>query len=95
MSNPIKGYRQLDQDTLDLINKVKLHEKVLLELVREVREHIAAQRDKCRSMEDEHQVRESMRMNAAEPERWASIGRTHFQEGVMALVRALAQPEAL
>jgi hypothetical protein len=36
-----------------------------------------------------------MRMNAAEPERWASIGRTHFQEGVMALVRALAQPEAL
>lgn len=27
-----------------------------------------------------------------EPGRWASIGRTHFQQGLMALTRAVAQP---
>ena len=27
-----------------------------------------------------------------DPERWAAIARTHFQEGLMALTRAVAQP---
>ncbi|EAM1616285.1 hypothetical protein EU642_21860 [Salmonella enterica] len=31
----------------------------------------------------------------AEPHRWASIGRTDIQKGVMALVRAVAQPDSL
>jgi hypothetical protein len=32
------------------------------------------------------------RLHAAEPLRWASIGKTDIQTGVMALVRAVAQP---
>jgi hypothetical protein len=32
------------------------------------------------------------RIDRAQPERWAAIARTHFQEGLMALTRAVAQP---
>lgn len=32
------------------------------------------------------------RFSAAEPFRWASIGKTDIQTGIMALVRAVAQP---
>lgn len=35
---------------------------------------------------------EYRRFVAAEPVRWASIGKTDIQTGVMALVRAIAQP---
>ncbi|EAM6792361.1 hypothetical protein E0G74_01205 [Salmonella enterica] len=33
--------------------------------------------------------------NNAEPMRWANIGRTDIQTGIMALVRAVAQPDTL
>ncbi|EAO3412045.1 hypothetical protein KWH26_003693 [Salmonella enterica] len=36
-----------------------------------------------------------MRFQIAEGMRWASIGRTDIQTGVMALVRAVAQPDSL
>lgn len=35
---------------------------------------------------------EYRRFLAAEPQRWASVARTHFQEGLMALTRSVAQP---
>lgn len=35
---------------------------------------------------------EFRRFQAAEPLRWAAIGRTDIQTGIMALVRAVAQP---
>lgn len=35
---------------------------------------------------------EIARIDAAQPERWIAIARTHFQEGLMALTRAIAQP---
>lgn len=42
-----------------------------------------------------HQVDhvETARLDTAQPERWASIGATHFQEGLMALTRSIEQPE--
>jgi len=89
----IKGYRQLDPETLELINKVKLHEEVLLTLVEEIRDHIRAQRANA-SLTGEQAKAELARLNLAEPERWAAMGRTDFQTGCMALVRALAQPGA-
>lgn len=42
----------------------------------------------------EERARERLRINAAQPGRWVSISRTHFQEGLMALTRAVAQPES-
>lgn len=38
------------------------------------------------------ECREFQRFEAAEPHRWADIGKTDIQTGVMALVRAVAQP---
>ncbi|MGK8887537.1 Acb2/Tad1 domain-containing protein [Burkholderia gladioli] len=38
------------------------------------------------------ECREIQRFLAAEPHRWAEIARTDIQTGVMALVRAVAQP---
>ena len=38
------------------------------------------------------ECREFRRFVAAEPLRWASIGKTDIQTGIMALVRAVAQP---
>ena len=35
---------------------------------------------------------EFRRFHAAEPQRWANIGKTDIQTGIMALVRAVAQP---
>lgn len=36
---------------------------------------------------------EGMTRTGAFDQRWVAIGRTHIQEGFMALVRAVAQPE--
>ncbi|EPT1451893.1 DUF7681 family protein [Escherichia coli] len=36
-----------------------------------------------------------LRWQTAEPMRWAAIGRTDIQQGVMALVRAVAQPDSV
>lgn len=36
---------------------------------------------------------EFRRFQAAEPQRWAAIGKTDIQTGIMAMVRAVAQPE--
>ncbi len=35
---------------------------------------------------------EFRRFTAAEPQRWAAIGKTDIQTGIMAMVRAVAQP---
>lgn len=35
---------------------------------------------------------ERNRLNYATPGRWSAIGKTHLQEGLMALTRAVAQP---
>jgi hypothetical protein len=35
---------------------------------------------------------EGKRLQGAEPHRWRSIAKTHMQEGLMALTRAVAQP---
>ena len=33
------------------------------------------------------------RIDTAQPERWIAVANTHFQQGLMALVRAVEQPE--
>jgi len=96
----IKGYRDLSQVEIDLMNKIKEQGLVLQALVCEVQAHHRAQRAACAVTTDRFPAPpvppdkqdEQNRLNAAEPERWASIGRTHFQEGLMALTRSVAQP---
>ena len=83
----IKGYRELSQEEIDLMNEIKSKGAELGELIEKIRKvHVDQRRVNADNAE------ETDRINQAEPERWASIGRTHFQEGLMALTRSIAQP---
>jgi len=64
----IKGYRELTQEEIDLMNMIKSAGIDFSELVAKLYEH--PETDK----------------------RWVAIGRTHLQEGLMALTRAVARP---
>lgn len=72
----IKGYRDLTQDEIDAMNKVKEKGEELRLLINDLRAFGAATGG--------HAV----------DGRWASIGETHLQQGIMALVRSVAKPDS-
>ena len=89
----IKGYRELSQEEIDLMNHIKAKGAEMLELQEELVAHIKTRRQACVmarvAVLDQDELD---RMDAAEPMHWASIGKTDIQTGIMALVRAVAQP---
>lgn len=97
----IKGYRELSQEEIDLINRVKAKGKEMLELQAELVTLLKEQErskmnaiDDSLSTSDEKAARaEFARFRRAEPQRWASVGKTHIQQGMMALVQAIGQPD--
>lgn len=64
----IRGYRELNQEEIDLMNQIK-----------EQGEQLQALIDKLRETDDLDQ-------------RWISLGNTNLQQGIMFLVRGVAQP---
>jgi len=90
----ISGYRELNQEEVDLMNRIKAKGVELLELQAELTEKLT--RDKHYKAAHAEQGTlghaELERLQAAEPLRWAAIGKTDIQTGIMALVRAVAQP---
>jgi hypothetical protein len=108
----IKGYRELSQEEIDLMNRIKAKGAELLSLQAElagrldtdlVTKRNDARRSMCGSESltgtpyDENnggsdECHEFRRFADAEPQRWAAIGKTDIQTGIMALVRAIAQP---
>lgn len=64
----IKGYRDLSQEEIDLMNKIKAQGEQLRELISELQA--------IKTVDG----------------RWIAIGKTDLQTGIMALVRAVAQP---
>lgn len=90
----IKGYRDLSQEEIDLMNEIKAKGAELGVLVDRVYDYISTQGRAARlavgvaaDAQDE-----LARLQQADPATWAVIGRTHFQQGLMALTRAVAQP---
>ncbi|HWG89116.1 MAG TPA: hypothetical protein VN679_15130 [Candidatus Acidoferrales bacterium] len=80
MSQAIKGYRDLSQAEIDAINRVKTLGDDL--------------KAACKEASD--LIEEANRVHGigdSEAYRWVAIARTHFQEGMMALVRSIARPE--
>lgn len=75
----IKGYRELTQAEIDLMNEVKAKGAELEELIKKLDDNVT-------SNNLQHGTAD------AEPRRWISIGKTHLQQGLMALTRAVAQP---
>ncbi len=96
----IKGYRELSQAEIDLMNRIKAKGAELLQLQGELVESLKQAEiaifnsiDSANTSDVEAQARgELSRFRDAEPFRWVNIGKTDIQTGVMALVRAVAQP---
>lgn len=86
----IKGYRELDQVEIDLMNRIKEKGVELAELITDIRAHHLVQRQEAAHDETGD---EDGRLDAAEPDRWRNLGRTKLQEGLMDLTRSVAQPE--
>jgi hypothetical protein len=84
----IKGYRELSQQEIDLMNQIKAKGLELDALLGQVHAHVQGQIvDVANGDEIDH-----ARVDAAQPQRWIAIARTDFQTGLMALTRAVAQP---
>lgn len=80
----IKGYRELNQDEIDLMNEIKEKGReleALISKVTEVNQQVAAS-----SAEGTALIKDS------EAYRWAAIAKTDFQTGLMALTRSVAKP---
>jgi hypothetical protein len=96
----ITGYRELSAEEIDLMNRIKAKGAEMLELHRDLYRLLVKQEadlydqlDKAKTSDSDSAIRsELIRRNDAEPMRWASIGKTDIQTGIMALVRAVAQP---
>ncbi|VWB88550.1 hypothetical protein BLA13014_04099 [Burkholderia aenigmatica] len=100
----IKGYRDLSQAEIDLMNEIKAKGEELLHLQARLAGFLDTQREtltcaaKVSTTHEPWQQGASgecielRRFLAAEPQRWAAIGKTDIQTGIMALVRAVAQP---
>lgn len=81
----IEGYRQLSGRDAEMMNVVKVLQRACEQQVGMAQTHI-----KCQRLEADDA--EKLRLDLAEPERWVALARTHFQQGCMALTRAIAQP---
>lgn len=79
----IKGYRELNQAEIDLMNEVKGIGVEMDQLI-----------DKCRAVDVvEGKTGDRAHDDALdEASRWRSIAKTHLQQGLMALTRSVAKP---
>lgn len=81
MTQKLTGYRELTQQEIDLINKIKATGSVLESLVQEVHDHL------------NNQVGDDADFGPIfEPFRWAEMGKQNLQSGLMFLTRSVAQP---
>ncbi|NCC29378.1 MAG: hypothetical protein EOM22_14890 [Gammaproteobacteria bacterium] len=98
----ITGYRQLNETEAALMNEIKAHGEALDALCLRVSGYLDTEHEIKRASADASKLApedhgsaecvELRRFMDAQPQRWAAIGRTHLQEGLMALTRAVAQP---
>ena len=98
----INGYRELSQEEIDLMNRIKEKGAELLELQAILAGRLSTDLEIKQAAADHSQLapndfaspeyQELNRFKEAEPQRWAAIGKTDIQTGIMALVRAVAQP---
>ena len=81
----ITGYRDLTQDEIDLMNEIKAKGRELQSLIEKVNAVNTGLREITGDAADA--------VADSEAFRWASVARTHWQEGCMALTRAVAKPK--
>ena len=110
----IKGYRELSQAEIDLMNRIKAKGAELLALHAELAGVLSEEVEYLKQAAGQSIKRQEVsgcpatihtgetpecieyrRFLAAEPLRWAAIGKTDAQTSIMALARAVAQPEGV
>ena len=80
----IKGYRDLTQSEIDMMNDIKTKGVELQDLIARVEKFNT-------ELSAEGTEGRQVTLNA-ESYRWSAIAKTHFQEGLMSLTRAVAKP---
>lgn len=89
----IKGYRDLPQADIDLMNKIKAHAEETKKLIIEVDQHVKNQYGSIESIQDDDAAEQELRrMETSEPEMWIGHAKFELQTGYMKLIRAVAQP---
>lgn len=90
----IKGYRELSQEEINLMNEIKAKGAELEELCAKVKRHITAQHQAAKQDNPEGITEnpELDRLLRADPATWENWARGNFQSGLMYLTRAVAQP---
>ena len=90
----IKGYRELSQEEIDLMNRIKEAGENLRLLMVDVEYHIGDQYDAVSgfTLVDKEAADEHQRLVAADPARWLYMAQDQLQTGIMYLVRSVAQP---
>jgi hypothetical protein len=91
----IRGYRDLTEAEIALMNKIKQHAEATKELCAEVSGYLYRQgRDSAEEVVKQSFGcdAEARRIADAESARWAAMAKTSLQQGAMFLIRAVAQP---
>jgi len=79
----IKGYRDLTQHEIDLMNKIKAFGPQLESLINEIHDHLNSQVGDMFDSDIDF-----------EPFKWMDMGKRDLQTGLMFLTRAVAQPNS-
>lgn len=90
----IIGYRDLSQEEIDLMNRIKAKGEQVRALVDELRAVQSSEETRLANNEM-HMTKEGVvaaDADLSDARRWTSIAQTHLQQGFMALVRAVARP---
>ena len=82
----IKGYRDLSQDEINLMNRIKQHAEKTAELLNEVKDMREAYQSEMAPPLTHNQYNESQRCLA--------LAKTNLQTGQMWFVRAVALPDS-
>lgn len=82
---PVAGYQPQSDEKIALVNEFKADEERLLRKIDALLGH-------ARPSESDRRLAEAPPHSYSSDPRWLSIARPHFQEGFMALNRAVFQP---
>lgn len=85
----IKGYRELTQEEIDFMNRIKAFGPELEKLCQDLFEYHEDQLDKA---ENAWESDEYKRIMHASPGMWRNEGMVSLQKGLMFLTRSVAQP---
>ena len=88
----IKGYRELDEEDVQLMNEIKEAEKEILALTRKIKARIDAHHPTRRAHQSDAEW-EWEGENWQQAGRWLHGGQRDLELGFMQLVRSVARPD--